>query len=393
MTFLITLFAIQVFSILLSLTKVIPNKMMISLIRFSYSIFLLFSGFLKLIDPLGFSYKLQEYFEVFGMEWLIPLSLFLAIFVVVFELLLGFCLIYGIHVKKVMWGNLLLMLFFTFLTFFSAYFNKVTDCGCFGDFMKLDPWDSFLKDVYLVFISIVLFVKQKDIKQLWVSHVTNRLLIGNLVLVSMVSIYTLLHIPLLDFRAYKVGTNIVEDRQLPSNAKQDIYEDIWYYEINEETREFTTEDEPWKIQGAVFKDRKSKLISKGDEPLIHDFDIIDEYSGRDMTDSILSMDRVFLLINYDIEKTNLNGHNNIMGFIQSVMNREIPVFGLSSSSVEDVENKLDNNLLKYPYFLVDQITLKTMIRANPGLFLLENGFVIDKWHWRDVPDDVSFILN
>jgi len=393
MTFLITLFAIQVFSILLNVTKFISSRMMISLIRFSYAIFLLFSGFLKLIDPLGFSYKLQEYFEVFGMEWLIPLSLFLAIFVVVFELFLGFFLIYGVHVKKVMWGNLLLMLFFTFLTFFSAYFNKVTDCGCFGDFMKLDPWDSFFKDVYLVFISIVLFIKQKDIKQIWSVHVTNRLLIGNLLLVAMVSIYTLLHIPLLDFRAYKVGTNIVKDRQLPSNAKQDIYEDIWYYEVNEETREFSTEDEPWKIQGAVFKDRKSKLISKGDEPLIHDFDIIDEYSGRDMTDSILSMDRVFLLITYDIEKTNLNGHSNIRGFIQSVMNREIPVFGLSSSSAEDLENRLENNSLKHPYFLVDQITLKTMIRANPGLFLLENGFVIDKWHWRDVPDDISFILN
>ena len=276
MTFLITLFAIQVCSILLNVTKFISSRMMISLIRFSYAVFLLFSGFLKLIDPLGFSYKLQEYFEVFGMEWLIPLSLFLAIFVVVFELFLGFFLLYGIHVKKVMWGNLLLMLFFTFLTFFSAYFNKVTDCGCFGDFMKLDPWDSFLKDVYLVFISIILFIKQKDIKQPWSIHVTNRLLISNFLLVAMVLIYTLLHIPLLDFRAYKVGTNIVEDRQLPSNARQDIYEDVWYYEINEETREFSTEDEPWKIQGAVFKDRKSKLISKGDEPLIHDFDIIDE---------------------------------------------------------------------------------------------------------------------
>ena len=122
---------------------------MVHVLRFSYAGFLLFSGFVKLIDPLGFSYKLQEYFEVFGMEWLVPASLFLSVFIILFEILLGICLIFGFQIKKVMWGNLLLMIFFTFLTFFSAYFNKVTDCGRFGDFMKLDPWHSFFKDIHL----------------------------------------------------------------------------------------------------------------------------------------------------------------------------------------------------------------------------------------------------
>ena len=155
MTFLLIFFSIQALSAFLSLVKVISTQKMVYVLRFSYAGFLLFSGFVKLIDPLGFSYKLQEYFEVFSMEWLVPFSLFLSVSVILFEILLGVCLIFGVQVKKVMWGNLFLMIFFTFLTFFSAYFNKVTDCGCFGDFMKLDPWHSFFKDMHLLFISLV----------------------------------------------------------------------------------------------------------------------------------------------------------------------------------------------------------------------------------------------
>ena len=149
MTFLITFFCSQLLIVLGTILKIISNKMMIHFLRFSYASFLIFSGSIKLIDPIGFSYKLQEYFEVFGMDFLVPLSLILSITVILFEICLGIFLIYGFQTKKVMWGNLLLMIFFTFLTFFSAYFNKVTDCGCFGDFMKLDPWFSFQKDISL----------------------------------------------------------------------------------------------------------------------------------------------------------------------------------------------------------------------------------------------------
>ena len=138
----------------------------INFLRFIYGAFLIFSGFLKLIDPLGFSYKLQEYFEVFGIEWLVSLSLLLAIFVCLLEIFLGLLFIFGLYVREIIWVNLFLMIGFTLLTFYSAYFNAVTDCGCFGDFMKLDPWNSFYKDIVLVILSIILLTFQTYIQNI-----------------------------------------------------------------------------------------------------------------------------------------------------------------------------------------------------------------------------------
>ena len=137
--------------------------------RFLVGWLFIFSGFIKLNDPLGFSYKLQEYFEVFGVEWLSSLSLFLAISICSLEVLLGLCLLLGSYIKCVMWGNLALIIFFTFLTFYSAYFNKVTDCGCFGDAIPLSPWESFTKDVILLILITILFVNQDKIKSICLS--------------------------------------------------------------------------------------------------------------------------------------------------------------------------------------------------------------------------------
>ena len=389
MKFLVSIFIVQGLSVLLGFMKLISKQSMVNVLRFTYGTFLIFSGFVKILDPLGFSYKLQEYFEVFGMEWLISFSLLLAVFICVFEIFIGLFLLCGIHVKRTLYSNLALMIGFTFLTFYSAYFNVVTDCGCFGDFMKLEPWFSFQKDIILLIVSMVLFRYQVRIDPIFNQKTTNHLVLTSFVVILFVPIYGLSHLPIVDFRAYKIGASIVEGRKLPDDAKKDIYEDVWYYEIQGEIQEFTTSQKPWDIEGAVFKDRVSKLISKGDEPLIHDFDIINEMIGMDVTDSLLSMERIILVICYDIEKTNLDGHDQIDVFITNSMASNIPVYGLSSSSYDDVKTKLMTKNLNYPYFLVDQTTLKTVIRANPGVLLIEDGVVVDKWHWRDVPEHVS----
>ncbi|MAZ56069.1 MAG: DoxX family protein [Flavobacteriales bacterium] len=395
MSFLIFLLSVQVLSILLSLMKFISHKFMISIIRFSYASFLLFSGFVKLIDPLGFSYKLQEYFEVFGFDFLIPFSLLMSIFVILFEMFLGICLILGIHVRKIVWGNLMLMVFFTFLTFFSAYFNKVTDCGCFGDFMKLDPWTSFTKDIYLLIISFLLLFSQQYITPLTKSiKMNNGVLLISFIILLFIPIHALSFLPFIDFRPYKIGVDIIKDKNLPENAKQDVFKDIWYYEVNGEIKEFSTDDEPWKIDGAIFKDRSTLLVSKGDEPKIKDFDLVDEITDVNMTDSILNMDKVILVISHDIQKTNIAGHQKIHNLLNNISKEStFPVYGLSSSSIDEIKNKLSKSDLLYPYFLVDQTTLKTMIRANPGIFLLQDGIVIEKMHWRDLPDDISMIMH
>ena len=388
MTFLLILFTIQTLAIFLNFLKFLSRKHMVDVLRFTYGFFLIFSGFIKILDPLGFSYKLQEYFEVFGMEWIIPLSLVLSIAVCAFEILIGFCLIYGIQVKNALYANLALMIGFTFLTFYSAYFNAVTDCGCFGDFMKLEPWFSFQKDVILLIVSVVLFINKSAINKIFNTRLTYKLLLVSCLIVLFVPFYALANLPFIDFRAYSIGSSITDGRQLPDNAVKDVYEDVWYYEVQGEIKEFSTSQKPWEIEGAVFKDRVSKLISKGDEPLIHDFDILDEMSGFDMTDSILNLNKVVLVVCYDIEKTNIKGHRSINNFLSYSIDNRIPVYGLSSSSKDELNSKLSNIDLKYPYFLVDQTTLKTIVRSNPGIIVLDKGVVIDKFHWRNAPSQL-----
>ena len=390
MKVLVSLFVVQGVAILLSLVKLISREMMIQVLRFSYGSFLIFSGSVKILDPLGFSYKLQEYFEVFGLEWMNDFTLFLSIFICALEIIVGILLIYGLYVKKILQINLLLIVGFTFLTFYSAYFNAVTDCGCFGDFMKLEPWFSFQKDVFFVVVSCFLLLYHETIKPIYSIRWLNRSLIILFLVICFVPFYGLSHLPVVDFRAYSIGSNIMENRMLSEDAKQDQYEDVWYYEVDGVVQEFATSDNPWQIKGAKFIDRETKLIFKGDEPLIKDFDIIDDENQLNLTDSILSLKRVLLLISYDIEKTNIKAHskinNSVLTHLKSI---DIPIYGLSSSSNNDIKKTLSKNVLDYPYFAVDQTTLKTIIRSNPGLIMLEKGVVTNKWHWRDIPEDWS----
>ena len=148
-------------------------KILYQIARLSVGVLFIFSGYVKLVDPIGFSYKLEEYFgpDVLGLEFLVPLALTLSVCIVIFELLLGVMLLLGVAKKFTLWSLLLMIVFFTFLTFYSAYFNKVTDCGCFGDAIPLDPWQSFYKDVILSVLILFLFFKSKYLHPLFKNKV------------------------------------------------------------------------------------------------------------------------------------------------------------------------------------------------------------------------------
>jgi len=380
------LFIIQISSVVLSVLKLIKVRTMINVLRFSYGPFLIFSGFVKTVDPLGFSYKLQEYFEVFGMLWLNDFTLILSIFICTFEIMLGFLLILGSYTLTVLVLNLLMMLGFTFLTFFSAYFNVVTDCGCFGDFMKLDPWFSFQKDIVFVIVSYVLLHYRHLILPILDESKVKYSILTALIIFMFFPIYGISKLPLIDFRPYKVGSNIAELRKLPSDAKLDVYDDIWYYELDGKTTEYKTEEKPWDIEGAKFVDRKTILVQKGDEPKIKDFNIVSDLTKNDITDSVLSLDYVALVIIYDLDKSNLKGLEFVDNSIDELSNTGIPSLTLSSSNFLNNQIFDKSKQISVPYN-VDQTTLKTMIRSNPGIILLKKGNVISKFHWRDAPNN------
>lgn len=350
--------------------------------RFFVGALFIFSGFVKAVDPLGFSYKLQEYFEVFGMEFLMPAALSMAIFLVVIEILCGVYLIFGLRNRLNAWLLLGMIIFFTWLTGYSAITGKVTDCGCFGDAIPLTPVESFYKDLILLVLILWIFIRKDYIQPLFKGG-EKWVLAGGLAFSLIFPIIGLRHLPVLDFRAYKVGSDIQKGMEIPEGAPQDVYKDTWFYEVNGKVESFDTEDSPWEIPGARFVDRKSELVQKGYEPPIHDFTIVGP--NGDITENVLNADWAFLFVYYDINKSSAEGQETINKLAKSCGEAGIIHIGLSGSLESEVMLFAKKNKVNYPFFTTDPTTLKTIVRANPGIVLLENGVVRGKWHYNDTP--------
>ena len=356
---------------------------LISISRLLVGVLFIISGLIKANDTIGFSYKLGEYFEVFGMEWLTAFALILAVSICIFEIMLGVMLLIGSRIRFTSWSLLLMIVFFTFLTFFSAYFNKVTDCGCFGDALKLTPWQSFYKDLVLLFFILIIFKNQNKLQVYFTKKAEN--IINTFVLILCICFVwsTYSYLPYKDFRPYAIGENILEGMLIPEDASQDVFEDTWHYEIDGETRRFTTEQEPWKIEGAKYVERKTKLIEKGYEPPIQNFSISKD--EVDITDSILFAKKTYLVIAYNITKSDEGASKNLSDLFLACEKNGITFVALSASSDELIDEFIHENNIMFPYHFMDETTLKTIIRSNPGLVKIEEGTITDKWHFNDFP--------
>ena len=254
--------------------------------RIFVGILFIISGFIKLNDPVGFSFKLKDYFapEVLNLEFLVPFALLIAVFVVIYEVLLGVMIIIGYARKFTVWSLLLMIVFFTFLTFYSAVTGKVTDCGCFGDAMKLTPWESFYKDVVLLVLILILFVGQKHIWPFFSKTIRKVLVLGTFVASMIFCYYVLQHLPWIDFRPYKIGANIQEGMSVPEGAPEPIYEYKWVINVNGEEQVITTNGAYPDVQGELIS-YETELIQEGYEPPIHDFMI--EKNGEDLAAQFL----------------------------------------------------------------------------------------------------------
>lgn len=363
-------------------------KIIVLFARIFTGLLFIVSGLIKANDALGFSYKLEEYFDVFGMAWMDSLALAFSIFICVLEVVLGVAVILGTKIKPVSWALLLLIVFFTFLTFYSAYFNKVTDCGCFGDALKLTPWESFTKDIILLVFILIIFFNRNSIKSVFKTAKADWIATGlSTIAITSFSLYCLWHLPVKDFRPYAIGKSIPEQMKLPEGAKPDIYETKLIYKNTSsgEVKEFSSADYPWQDSTWVWQETQNKLIQKGDEAEIHDFKIMD-YDGNDYTADFLSdPDYIFILISYDINKTNKEAHIEFNEFAKECLNNGVSIIGLTASSYNTVENFRHEVQSMYDYYNADEITLKTIIRASPGLILLKEGVVIGQWHYNDIP--------
>ena len=354
--------------------------------RILVGVLFIISGLIKLNDPLGFSYKLEEYFSanVLNMEFLIPFALIIACFVVIFEVVLGVMLLIGFKPKFTVWSLLAMIVFFTFLTFYSAYFDKVKDCGCFGDALKLTPWESFTKDLVLLILILMLFFSQKFIKPLLGKTAINLTVFATYSLCLFMAYYVLQHLPIKDFRAYKVGNNIKKGMETPEGAQKSEYEMVFIYKVNGVDTEIPYADVMAnKIPaGAEFVDRKDKLIKQGYVPPIHDFTI--EKDGSDYIDSVLEEPKVILLVTYDLNKANDKGMKKLEAFNKKATEKGYLVIGMTASDDETKAAYINKFGLTFDYYFCDPTTLKTIVRSNPGIVVLEKGTIVQKVHFNDI---------
>ena len=354
--------------------------------RLFVGVLFIISGLIKLNDPVGFSYKLAEYFSepVFNMPFLEPLALGLAIFLVILEVVLGVMLLVGYKAKATIWCLLLLIVFFTFLTFYSAYFNVVKDCGCFGDALHLTPWQSFTKDVILLFFILILFINKKLVKPLFSIPLTNIITFASIVLCAFIAVWVLNHNPIKDFRPYKVGTNIEKAMEIPEGAPKSVVEMIFIYKVNGVEKEFTEKDLMNIPEGATFVDRKDKVITEGYVPPIHDFTMTKDDS--DYKEELLKEPKLLIFVTYDLTLSNPDGMKKLEKLNQEAKTKGYKVIGMTASSAEIIANAKKQYGLNVDFYFCDAIALKTIERSNPSIVVIQNGTIIQKVHYNDIQD-------
>lgn len=353
--------------------------------RYAVGGLFIFSGLIKVNDPVGTAIKLEEYFEVFAydiapfFEWFVPAALFLSVFLSVLEVVLGVALIIGYRMKITAWVLLGVIVFFTFLTFYSAYFNKVTDCGCFGDAIKLTPWQSFYKDIILLVLIGIIFWKKDEYKSFF-SPMFREIKVGGTAIVFIaIAIYAIMHLPFIDFRAYKVGGHIPSLMEASEPLRTE-------YTVEKDGKRYTFETYPTE-PGYTFI--KSRPLNPWAEPKITDLSVWND--DGDFTDDLLTGNKLIIVI-HDVTKASDKKMDRLRNL--TFRNDSFETWILTSSGAESFEAFRHKHQLGAPYFFADATVLKTIVRSNPGVWLIQNGIVVGKWHYNDTPlsDDVAELL-
>ena len=358
-------------------------KTLVPISRIFVGILFIISGFIKLNDPLGFSYKLQEYFssEVLNLPFLEPYALVISVLVVVFEVVLGVFLLIGYKPKFTVWSLLTMIVFFTFLTFYSAYFDKVKDCGCFGDALKLTPWESFTKDVVLLGFILILFIGKSYISPLFKPLPTTVIALMSFIASLGFGYNVLMHLPSIDFRAYKIGDNLLKNMSTPENAAKAVQEFTWVFDVNGNQKTVVTDGSYPEVNGD-YVSVETKVIEEGYQPLILDFSI--ETETEDLTNEFLINEKLIMILSYSLENAEIKGLEKLKSFSEDAKSKGYTVIGLSASGRDTKDEVKSSFNLDFEFYLCDEKALKTVVRSNPGVLILNRGTVEQKAHWNDI---------
>lgn len=387
----------------LAADKLSVSPLLMGLVRLMMGVLFIYSGFVKANDYIGFGYKLDEYFHVFAEDFpafegfflgiMKPMSIYLAWFLSVLEIALGVAVMLGYRMKGTMWFTLLLMVFFTFLTAYSALpgldtsdfswhkdMMKVTDCGCFGDALPLKPHESFYKDLILLLMTLPLFLTKSTTQPLINNKVGGWLTALTFIAFGIFAYACHEYLPLIDYRPYAIGVDLAkcstEDGPEPGVPKCKDYPEV--YRINVGGKNDTIVEASVKIKEVIGKDtveRDSTTKYSVAKWYGQDNEIIDELKGNVLVIVMYNMDKA---PKAEIERS-INLYNDLKG-------SGVKVLCMTGAGRDDLNNKyIPEFKIPYQLSLRDGTMLKTIIRSNPGYMLLKNGVVVKKWHYNMTP--------
>jgi uncharacterized membrane protein YphA (DoxX/SURF4 family) len=361
--------------------------------RIAVGLTFIFSGFVKGIDPWGSAYKFSDYFMAMNVDWLLWATFPLGVLLAFAEFAIGVGLLFNTFHRLAAWLAMLFMVFFTGLTLWIAIENPVTDCGCFGDALVISNWETFYKNLLLIALTLIVFFYRNNMKGLPGKKAGYVFSFLTVITYAGIVIHSYNHLPIFDFRPYKVGVNIPEAMTIPPDAPQDEYENIFYYKNKStgDVEQFTEENYPWQdTLNYEFHDMESILIQQGYEPPIHDFSI-ETPEGDNIIDFFIYDDNyVFMVVAYDLRKSNRKSQEKINTLASWAVDQGFSFIGLTSSLPDEYQAFIGEHNVPFEYFNCDEITLKTIIRSNPGLVVLNNGTIVAKYHYNDIPTPEEF---
>ena len=360
-------------------------KILRNISRILAGLVFMFSGFVKGVDPWGFAYKLMDYYEAFSLEWLEPTALYISVIVCALEFVIGFALVFNARPKLAAWGNLLFMAIFTPLTLYLAIANPVSDCGCFGDAIIMTNWETFSKNIVLLVLAIIIFKERKKFSPYWNKIFQSIIvLIGIFILIS-ISWYSYQHLPIIDFRAWKVDTPMVEEIPQP-----DVYLTYKNKETGE-TKEWLSEKLPYDRSGF---EEKWKFVSQRvekPEDTPEKTLLVENESGTNVSEDLFTNEGyTFILIAHSLDKADEESMITMDKFYDQCKEDNIEFYAITGNLFSKSSTYQQELNLDYPFYLADDIALKTVIRSNPGLLLLKDGVITEKWHYNDFPEYSEF---
>ena len=360
--------------------------------RFVLAVVFIFSGFVKAIDPLGTQYKIQDYLDAFGWTGVFPefVPFVASALLGMLEFCLGVYLFFGIRRIVAPRAVVAVMAVMTPLTFWLAWDHPVSDCGCFGDALVLTNWETFGKNVVLLAMSLVVLKWRRRLFPLATTRFDWLIALYGFLYILCMTVYCYRHLPVFDFRPYYVGANIQQGMSIPEGEEPTEFETRFVLQKDGVGKEFTLENYPDSTW--TFVDSKTVVKKQGYEPPIHDFSMIRYDDGEDITEQVLADEGyTFLLVAHQLGQANQSRMDLINELYDYCLEYGYAFYCLTSSSDEDILKWQEDTGAEYPFCLMDNITLKTMVRFNPGLMLLKKGTVVGKWSIIDIPDEYQLV--